>query len=244
MTNLTGPAGQREQATDATDFYTVLLSMVGHDLRNQLQVLASAHRGLEPHVGEGPQRRFLEYGKHATAQLTRQLDDLLDAMRLYQLQNRVTLESVPIQQVLNVLDLEMSQPAHSKDIMLEVAPTDVRIQSNPNLLLSILRNLTHNALKYTPEGGKVSVICSLRGSALQIDVTDTGIGIAPENLPRIFEPFSRVEADREHGLGLGLFIARRAATMLDHAIEVQSAPGRGSRFSLIASVARDAGTAG
>jgi signal transduction histidine kinase len=72
---------------------------------------------------------------------------------------------------------------------------------------------------------------------IRIDVYDTGVGIAPEHLPQIFDAFQRVDSTRADGLGIGLFVVRRAAQLLGHHVEVLSAPGRGSRFSVFARAA-------
>jgi len=72
---------------------------------------------------------------------------------------------------------------------------------------------------------------------VRIDVYDTGVGISPEHLPRIFEAFERVDSTRPDGLGIGMFVVRRAVQLLGHRIEVSSAMGRGSRFSVFARAA-------
>lgn len=111
--------------------------------------------------------------------------------------------------------------------------------SHPILLSGILRNLLRNAIDYTPFGGRVTVGCRRRGSELRIDVRDTGVGIRPEALERIFEAFERSDDTRPDGLGLGLglFIVKRAAGLLGHRLEIRSTPGRGSCFTVVARVA-------
>ena len=94
-----------------------------------------------------------------------------------------------------------------------------------------------NAAKYPEPGGCILVGCRRVRDGTRIDVYDTGVGIAPEYLPRIFDAFQRVDSTRADGLGIGLFVVRRAAQLLGHRIEVGSALGRGSRFSVIARAA-------
>jgi two-component system, sensor histidine kinase len=103
------------------------------------------------------------------------------------------------------------------------------------LLGRIVRNLVENAIRYTAQG-EVHLSCHRVGDSVRIDVTDTGIGIPPEHLERIWEEFHQVgnpERDRSQGLGLGLAIVRRLARLLDHAVEVRSWPGEGSVFSVL-----------
>ncbi|WP_068028092.1 ATP-binding protein [Rhodoplanes sp. Z2-YC6860] len=110
------------------------------------------------------------------------------------------------------------------------------------LFNSILCNLLTNAIRYTEPGGRVLVGCRRSGPDLRIDVYDTGIGIASDRLPRIFDAFERLDSLRCDGLGIGLFIVRRALTLLGHRIEISSKVSQGSRFSVIARLAQPADT--
>jgi CheY-like chemotaxis protein len=97
-----------------------------------------------------------------------------------------------------------------------------------------VQNLVSNAIKYTPAGGHVLVGVRRRGGALRLDVVDTGIGIAPSQHALIFSEFTRLDAGAKvaRGLGLGLSIVKRLVTTLGLSLELNSVPGRGSRFSL------------
>jgi two-component system, OmpR family, phosphate regulon sensor histidine kinase PhoR len=108
------------------------------------------------------------------------------------------------------------------------------IMSQPLLLDGILRNLARNALDHTAPGGRVLVGCRRRGATVYLEVHDTGDGIPADKLQNIFEPFFRLNITRSAGLGLGLFIVKRAADCLGHCIEVRSAIGHGSCFSVVA----------
>jgi signal transduction histidine kinase len=106
--------------------------------------------------------------------------------------------------------------------------------SNALLLSGILRNLVGNAIKYSEPKGRVLIGCRRSGRNVRIDVCDTGIGITSEQLSRIFEAFTRLDSKRCDGLGIGLFIVRRAIEVLGHRIDVSSVASRGSRFSIFA----------
>ena len=108
------------------------------------------------------------------------------------------------------------------------------IVADAELVFQCVSNLVSNAVKFTPNGGHVDVLVHLAGDeGIEIQVSDTGVGIPPEHLPRIFERFYRADPSRGReagGTGLGLAIAKHAATVHGGRIEVESAPGRGSRF--------------
>lgn len=111
------------------------------------------------------------------------------------------------------------------------------MSSNPVLLHGILRNLIRNAIDYTPRGGGVLVAARRRGTAMHLEVRDSGVGVPAAELAHVFRPFYRVDTTRVDGFGLGLFIVKRAAAFLGHAIELYSAVGQGSRFVIVADTA-------
>jgi signal transduction histidine kinase len=111
------------------------------------------------------------------------------------------------------------------------------ILSQPVLLDGILRNLSRNAVDHTSPGGRILVGCRRRGATVRIEVHDTGEGIPPDKLASVFEPFFRLDETRSEGLGLGLFIVRRAADCVGHRVELRSAVGRGSCFTVVAEAA-------
>lgn len=115
----------------------------------------------------------------------------------------------------------------------EVAP--VTVCGDPVALRRALLNLVENAVKYTPAGGKVELSLACAGRAVEVTVEDTGIGIHPSDVERIFEPFVRLEAARGRetsGTGLGLTIARSIAVGHGGSLTVDSTPGAGSRFTI------------
>lgn len=102
------------------------------------------------------------------------------------------------------------------------------------LLSAILRNLISNAIRYTEPSGRVLMGCRQRRELVRIDVVDTGVGIALEQTPRIFEAFARFGSRQRDGLGIGRFIVRQAIAMLRHRVDVSSLVSRGARFSILA----------
>jgi CheY-like chemotaxis protein len=127
-----------------------------------------------------------------------------------------------------------SAAAHEKDLRLRVRATPVWVNTDPLLLERILLNLGANAIRYTVEGG-VILSARVRGERVTIELRDSGIGIAPEHQRRVFEEFYRVDAppDRQdRGLGLGLAIVDRLATLLGLPLRVRSRIGAGSTFAV------------
>ena len=131
------------------------------------------------------------------------------------------------------LEVEFSPLAREKGLDLRIVPTRVWVSSDRRLLRRVLQNLVSNAIKYTPKG-KVLVGVRRRGKKLTVEVRDTGPGIPKTKRVIIFKEFERLQetAHSVRGLGLGLAIVERIGKVLDHAIDLQSVPGRGSMFSI------------
>jgi signal transduction histidine kinase len=128
--------------------------------------------------------------------------------------------------------------ALTKGVSVRTVPTSATINSNALLLGTVLRNLVSNAVKYTQPGGRILVGCRHTGRSIRIDVYDTGIGIAGDQMPLMFDAFTRLDPTRCDGLGIGLFIVRQAIGVLGHRIDVASTPCRGSRFSIFTDQAK------
>jgi two-component system phosphate regulon sensor histidine kinase PhoR len=224
----------RADPQQTTDFQAVLLAMAGHDLRQPLQIIQSSHELLGIGVRTKSEQNLLQRGQHAIDRLTGQLDQLLGAVRLYEHSKKANLSPVALEPLFRQACHENEESAFQKGIDVRVCPTGASVVSNAVLLNGILRNLVSNAIKYTEPKGRILVGCRRSGQNVRIDVCDTGIGITSEQLSRIFEAFTRLDSTRCDGLGIGLFIVRRAIEVLGHRIDVSSAVSRGSRFSIFA----------
>jgi signal transduction histidine kinase len=140
---------------------------------------------------------------------------------------------MPLEPLLLSIARGHADEARCKGIEFHVVSSRVVVMSDEVLLHGMLSNLVRNALKYTGCGGKALVGCRRRGRVLRIEVHDTGSGIAPDDLARIFDAFHQVSSIHSDGLGLGLFIVRRSADALGHRLEVESTLGAGSCFSVL-----------
>ena len=220
----------------ASDFQAAPLGMAGHDLRQPLQIIQSTYDMLRTRLRSGSEQIWLETGEQAITSLTEQLDRLLDALRLYEYTKTIEITSVALAPLFWRLCSESEDAALERGIDMRVCSTAARVKSNPVLLASILRNLVTNAIKYTEPGGRILIGCRRSDGEVRIDVYDLGIGILPERLPSIFEAFERLDSARCDGLGIGLFVVRRALELLGHRIKIRSAVSQGSRFSVFAPI--------
>jgi two-component system phosphate regulon sensor histidine kinase PhoR len=216
-------------------FESVLLAIAGHDLRQPLQVIQTVHDILGRGVRTASELCLLQYGQSAVERLRDQLDELLAALRLCESDKRVKLTSVRVEPLLQQATYANKVAALTKGVSVRTVPTSAAIESDALLLGTVLRNLVSNAIKYTQPGGSVLVGFRHTDQRIRIDVYDTGIGITGDQMPRMFEAFTRFDPGRCDGLGIGLFIVRQAIGILGHRIDVASTPCRGSRFSIFAS---------
>jgi signal transduction histidine kinase len=221
----------------AQEFQTTIVGMLGHDLRQSLQVIQATYALLRSRLEEVPQRAWLDRGERAVTKLTEQLNCLVDAFYLAERGNALEVSSVGLGPLFWRLHHENEDTAIQRGIDLRAVTTNACVVSNPVLLGCILRNLLTNAIRYTEPGGRILIGCRRKGPEIRIDVYDTGIGIPEHQLPRIFELFTRLAPEGSNGLGIGLSIVRRALEMLGHRIEVRSIVGEGSLFSIYAPAA-------
>lgn len=207
-----------------------LLAAAGHDLRQPLQILVFVIGRLGHFVTGEAERHHLARAEKALDRLTEALDTLVEAARLDSGTTPVRRRAVILADLLDELKDDWIVAAEAKGLRLRVAPTRAVIESDPNLVRTILNNLVGNAIKYTTRGG-ILVAGRRRGDHLSIEVWDTGIGIPADQVEHVFDEFAQLDRARE-GFGLGLAIVQRAAELLRHPLSVSSRLGRGSRFAV------------
>jgi signal transduction histidine kinase len=219
-----------------------LLAGAGHQLRTPLNSVLGFTEillmGLPGPLNE-EQRRQLRNVRSGARLLETTIDNLLDLVRIESGTLKVRLELVDVGSVVNEVCSNIQQLADEKGLTLEVdIPAGMTWRTNRRALSRILVNLTSNALSFTDAGG-----VRINGGGLgdgvdsaRVDIVDTGVGLPDAERERVFEPFERGSArseDGHEGAGLGLHVSRRLADLLGAYITVESAPGRGSTFSLI-----------
>jgi signal transduction histidine kinase len=233
-----GGAMSRAARQPASDFSATLLAMAGHDLRQPLQIITSAHDVLALTLDSEEQREELTRAADATAELASMLGQLVEALQLRERLDEDLHVPVRLRPVLAELAAEFAEMARLKGVTFIVTAACGIALSHPVLLEGMLRNLIRNAIDYTPPGGAVFVTSRRCGSELRISVRDTGVGIRATALSAIFNAFQRADDSRTDGLGLGLFIVKHAADLLGHRVDVRSAEGRGSCFTIVAPAVR------
>ncbi len=215
------------------------LASVSHELRTPLNVvLGYIDLLLEHSFGslEPAQRDILHRIMKNASNLSHLINDLVDLSRIEAGRMRIEMEDVELAPL--VADLtsvtEVLLAGHDVAFRADVALGCDRLRADPDRLKQIVSNLLVNAVKFTERGTIVLTAESRPQGRVAISVTDTGIGIPAADQQAIFEPFRQVH-DRQRrapGAGIGLSIASRLAALMGGRLEVQSAPGRGSRFTL------------
>ena len=211
------------------------LEASSNDIRHHLQTLMLLNATLHKRATEAKSLEIIGKQGNALAQLSDLMNSLLEITELESGDVELDIISIPIPELFRQLQEEFEYQAQAKNLSLKFDSEATVVSSDRKLLSSIIRLLISNAIRYTNEGA-VTVSCWPETGHLRITVQDTGIGIAPEQLARIFDEFYKVENDpagRHGGLGLGLSIVEHSMKILDGKIEVESELGSGSSFSLL-----------
>jgi two-component system sensor histidine kinase/response regulator len=211
---------------------------VAHELRAPVAAIQSYLRLiLGGYIPPEQQRQYLvRVEQRASAQLEL-ISDLLDLARLQNPDLRIKYEPVNVAQSLReVCDL-MSGHAQEKqiDFTVSIPDTEITVTANPKHITQLWDNLVSNAIKYTKEGGAVDITMTVQEKQVVTTVRDTGIGIAPEDLTRIFEEFYRTKAAKalsQMGTGLGLALVKQIVETYHGKVDVQSTVGEGSTFTV------------
>ncbi|MGR6857984.1 two-component system histidine kinase PnpS [Bacillus halotolerans] len=165
------------------------------------------------------------------------VQDLLDLSKIEQQNFTLSIETFDAAKMLADIETLLKHKATERGISLQLnVPKDpLYVAGDPHRLKQVFLNLVNNALTYTPEKGSVAINVKPGETEIQIEVSDTGIGIQKEEIPRIFERFYRVDKDRSRnsgGTGLGLAIVKHLIEAHEGKIDVTSEPGRGTMFTV------------
>ena len=211
---------------------------VSHELRTPITAIRLLVETLQkgaldqPEVAAGFVHRIaLEVGHMA-----QMVEELLELSSIESGRQTMSLEPVPVADLVRTVDrlLPLAEERLIQ-VSVEVDPSTPPLLGDPRRLGQVLRNLVHNAIKFTPPEGRITVSARplLEQSRVELVVHDTGIGIRPEDLPRIFERFWKADSSRQRdgeGSGLGLAIARHVVEAHGGSIRVVSEPRRGATF--------------
>ncbi len=209
--------------------------MLAHELRNPLAPIVSSVELLKIEESAEGRAGLVDTIEAHARTISLLLDDLLDISRISHNKLELRQEKVAVQEVLK-RSLEMVQPfvtARRHELRLEIPEGALELYADPVRLEQIFVNLLNNAAKYTDPGGVITLACKTQRGQLVVSIADTGIGIAPEKLGGVFEPFGQTGAvvRRPGGLGVGLSLTKRLVEQHRGTVEAKSAGlGRGSEF--------------
>jgi PAS domain S-box-containing protein len=230
----------RAEAEAANRGKSEFLAVMSHELRTPLNAIGGYAELLEMGI-RGPvtpqQADDLRRIQHSQRHLLGLINEVLNYAKIETGSVHYDLADVPVREALAAAESLVAPQARAKGLALRVgdgAPS-VAARADAEKLRQILVNLLSNAVKFTDPGGRVEISCRRLDGRVRVDVRDTGIGIPPEKLEAIFDPFVQVRADltRPHeGTGLGLAISRDLARGMGGDLTVTSTPGEGSTFTL------------
>jgi len=221
-----------EAARRADQEKSRFIAIASHDLRQPVHALGLFAATLEKRLGGTHEEPLVHNLVRCIDGLDRSFNAMLDISRLDAGTVAPNLQHFPLRDLFRRLHMHFAGQAEQAGLMLRLLPGCKWVSSDPQLLERILGNLIQNGIRYTQHGGLV-VVARSTSTHVNVEVWDTGVGIAEADLPRIFDEFYQVgrgERNRAQGLGMGLAIVKRLARLLGHGLTVVSRPGVGTMF--------------
>lgn len=224
--------------SDLDEQKSEFVALASHELRTPLSVVLGYSALLQNRL-EGTQSKYIREIVRASLRLNDLVDDLINLRQLHQREAPLHIERIELVQLLRVLNVHLQRLAAPRAVTLQFRHPRRAIwfEADRERLLLALAQLITNGLRFTPKGGAVTVTAGVQapthGGNLVFVIEDTGIGIAPQELSRIFKRFYQVADSRtrqEGGMGIGLPLARTILELHSGSLRVESQAGRGSRF--------------
>lgn len=216
-----------------------MISNISHDLKTPLTVLNNYLELLGDGTitaNEQERAEYLGIAYHKNLDLQRLIHNLFEVTRMEGGTAVYRKERIPAVQLMKESQLKYAELVQDKGIGFSAeAEEDVELAVDRNKIWSVLDNLVYNAIRYTKEGGSISLRIGRNGDRIELKAEDTGEGIGPEHLPHIFERFYKVSPERgekDGSSGLGLYIVRTAVEAMGGTVEVESTPGKGTVFTI------------
>jgi len=211
-----------------------VLGLVAHDLRNPLNlIITTTDLLLGEKIEPARQHDLLEVAMRAGKQMNRLIEDLLDTVRLQAGKFSLDLEDLPVASIFRQASESLGPAAEKRDVRLDIIPPGdgVVVRADPLRVSQLVGNLVGNAIKFTPEKGSVTLKAAANGDRVLVQVTDTGPGIRPSDIPHLFDNFWQARRNDHRGVGLGLAIAKGVVEAHGGKIWAESTEGAGSTFS-------------
>jgi PAS domain S-box-containing protein len=231
----------------ATRMKSKFLASMSHELRTPLNAIVGFSELLAEQTAgalNDKQKRFVNHIRQGSAHLLRLINDILDLAKIEAGQLELRCEDFAVGDALPEVLSTIRPLTMAKNISVESSlESDLSIYADRVRFKQILYNLLSNAVKFTPAGGKIMIECSGEGDWVNISVSDTGVGIRPEDHAMVFEEFRQVEGGKgstQEGTGLGLAITKRLVEQQGGKISLESEPGKGSRFSFTVPLGKQA----
>ena len=230
----------REQAEAASREKSQFLANMSHELRTPLNAIIGFSEVLKDGMFGELNAKQAEYVKdifESGQHLLSLINDVLDLSKIEAGRMELELSEFSLPAAIERAIALVKERAQRQGVRLhtDVAPGAATLRADERKVKQVMLNLLSNAVKFTPEGGSVTVSAQARGSCIEITVRDTGIGIAPEDQLALFQEFRQVGRDstrKAEGTGLGLALAKRFVELHGGAVRLESAPGKGSTFTI------------
>jgi signal transduction histidine kinase len=233
-----GDRKRAEKAHEESQAKSRFLATMSHELRTPLNSILGFAQLLQQETFGALNERQLRYVDHILSggrHLLELINDVLDLSKVQSGRMELKPIELSVAQVLREVTAKAQPLAAERGVALRVqAARGLRLEADRRRLDQVLWNLLSNAIRFTPEGGSVTLRSHLDGDQVVIDVVDTGVGIAPEMHDRIFEEFTQVDSGSsraQDGTGLGLALTRSLLKLMGGTITLESELGKGSTFS-------------
>ncbi|MFC1616889.1 sensor histidine kinase [Candidatus Margulisiibacteriota bacterium] len=208
------------------------VSNVAHELKNPLFTIREALRLVINDIKNKEHQKFLTICKNQIARLLRLTSDLLDVEKIESGKMHLTVEEFNLSTWIDEVIEIFRHPLSIKSINLEknVLTAQKSIQGDKDKLTSVLYNVLYNAIKHTPDNGKIEINVYEKHEHIDFAISDNGPGIPKKDQARIFNKFERVTADKTEGTGLGLPLVKDITELHKGKVSLESEPGKGSTF--------------